>query len=160
MANSLITRITGWKKYFEQITGILIQGDPDAPPITWWNILWVRAQWKKAVILRIPHDKAEMGYRIGYWPMHGPLQLKIEVLHQQLVAVRLGSIGTRNQARQIVERDIVDELGQYGIRQIGIGHSPPLIELGSADLRIVLRQVEAAIGSEPAKQNLAEGRTG
>jgi hypothetical protein len=90
MANSLITRITGWKKYFEQITGILIQGDPDAPPITWWNILWVRAQWKKAVILRIPHDKAEMGYRIGYWPMHGPLQLKIEVLHQQLVAVRLG----------------------------------------------------------------------
>lgn len=83
--------VTGWKQYYGHAEGIKINGDPTVPMTTWFNLIWLKYfRWNKVSILRIPADKAQMGYRIGYRPFKGPAKIKIQALFDDLVAILNG----------------------------------------------------------------------
>ena len=71
-------------------------------------------------------------------------------------AVHLGSVGFADNGAQIGGRDIVDEARQDFVRQVGIGKLAPGVQIGTAHLRIALRQIQAAIRGQTTKKNVAK----
>lgn len=61
-----------WKKFKgRKPEGVLIPGDPTAPPTTWWNHLWLALfGWKLTTVFSLPQMPGE-GYHIGYIPDDG-----------------------------------------------------------------------------------------
>ena len=72
------------------------------------------------------------------------------------VAIDLGGVGLGDQRLEVGGGNVGDELRQDGEGQVGIRQLAPGIEFGAADLRIGLRQIEAAIRRQAAEQDVGE----
>ncbi len=72
------------------------------------------------------------------------------------VAIDLGGVGLGDQRLEVGRRNVGDELGEDCVGQVGIRQLAPGIEFGAADLRVVFRQIEAAIRRQAAEEDVAE----
>ena len=72
------------------------------------------------------------------------------------VAVDLRGVGLADDGFQVRRRNVGDELGQHREREVGIGQLAPGIQFGARHLRILLRQIQAAVRRETAQQNFGE----
>eukprot|EP01022_Parablepharisma_sp_SALTPOND_P029697 TRINITY_DN743_c1_g3_i1.p1 TRINITY_DN743_c1_g3~~TRINITY_DN743_c1_g3_i1.p1 ORF type:complete len:1024 (-),score=374.04 TRINITY_DN743_c1_g3_i1:652-3723(-) len=76
------------------------------------------------------------------------------------IAVDVGGVGLVRQGLEVGFGDVGGKLLQHLDRQVGIRQLAPLVQLGAADLRILRRQIQAAIGRQAAQQDFGKGRCG
>lgn len=75
------------------MTGEFVKGDPESPPTTMLNILWLKYfVWKHAVF-RVTDKAAQNGYRVGYRTHDGTCRIQDRVLHHVFVRMRIGHEG-------------------------------------------------------------------
>jgi hypothetical protein len=81
-----------WKKSdLSDVRGVAIVGDLEVPPTTWWNSLWLKFFiWKTAAVFMVVPADAKRGYRLGYKAIAGKCLLQTMVLHDEVIAVRIG----------------------------------------------------------------------
>jgi hypothetical protein len=72
------------------------------------------------------------------------------------IAIDLGRIGLADQPAQVLGRDVCRKARQDLEREVGIGQLAPGVEVGAADLRVVVWQVESAVRRQASEQDFGK----
>jgi hypothetical protein len=78
-----------WMKYSVRVEGIRLAGDPEVPPTTWWNHLFLLLfVWNRVSVLQVPFGVEE--YRVGYIDHRGRVMYNTTHITSRFFAVRHG----------------------------------------------------------------------
>jgi hypothetical protein len=87
-----------WKRYHGNVTGIKVEGDPNVPPTTRWNHLYLLLfVWKKVAVLcvieKCDFESTEEGYCVGYITRDGHKYIQTRRVKHGSFKMRLGYEG-------------------------------------------------------------------
>lgn len=70
-----------WKRYDGGFNGLVVEGDPCAPRVRWWNRWWVRSRLEVVVVLEVT---ARRPYRVGYYEDGGQAMISTRLFRPGL----------------------------------------------------------------------------